>query len=189
MLPDGSGVAIAGARLTGSVRFAGGIAGGLVVLAALAAARDPYIGLPSKAIGLSETPDGNVLVRYVYCPDESLKSVQLFVGAKDDPIVGNRDDRLLWEIVAQNGEQPRPQEFVVGEVPDGFKQVVELHTTLVSGRLYGILIDSTIQVIGSAEFTLDEVRIDGILSTERYVTETEFRERGMEKCEIPQSEQ
>jgi hypothetical protein len=115
--------------------------------------------------------------------------VRLFVGARDDPVVGNRDDRLLWEIVAQKGEQPRPTEFVVGEVPDGFEQVVELRTTLVSGRLYGILIDSTIQVIGSAEFTLDEVRIDGILSTERYVTETEFRERGMEKCEVPESEQ
>jgi hypothetical protein len=158
----------------------------LAALAALAAACDPHIGLPSKAIGLSQTPDGNVLVRYVYCPDESLKSVRLFVGARDDPVVGNRDDRLLWEIVAQKGEQPRPREFVVGEVPNGFEQVVELRTTLVSGRLYGILIDSTIQVIGSAEFTLDELRIDGILSTERYVTETEFRERGMEKCDLPE---
>jgi len=189
VLPDGSRATISGARLTGSVRFAARLAGRVVVLAALAAACDPYIGLPSQAIGLSETPDGNVLVRYVYCPDESLKSVRLFVGARDDPVVGNRDDRLLWEIVAQKGEQPRPTEFVVGEVPDGFEQVVELRTTLVSGRLYGILIDSTIQVIGSAEFTLDEVRIDGILSTERYITETEFRERGMEKCEVPESEQ
>ena len=160
----------------------------LILLAALAAACDPYIGLPSQAIGLSEAPDGDVLVRCVYCPDESLKRVQLFLGAEDDPVVGDRDDRLLWEIVVRKGELPRPTEFVVGEVPDGFEQTVDLRTTLVSGRLYGILIDSTIQVIGSAEFTLDEVRADGILSTERYFTEAEFRDRGLEKCEVPEGE-
>lgn len=86
----------------------------LIVLAAITTACDPYIGLPSQAIGLSEAPDGNVLVRY--------------------------------------------------------------------------LIDSTIQVIGSAEFTLEEVRAGRILSSGQHFTEAEFRDRGMEKCEVPRSE-
>lgn len=189
MRPDGNQVSIRIARCeSGRARPGWRSAGLLVLLASLAAACDPYIGLPSQAIGLSETPDGDVVVRYVYCPDESLKRVQLFLGAEDDPVVGDRGDRLLWEILAQKGEQPRPTDFVLGEVPDGFEQTVELHTTLVSGRLYGILIDSTIQVIGSAEFTVDQVRTDRILSTERYFTEAEFRDRGAEKCDVPEAD-
>jgi hypothetical protein len=149
------------------------------VLAAITTACDPYIGLPSQAIGLSEAPDGNVLVRYVYCRDEALKRVQLFLDEEDDPVIGDRDDRLLWEIVAQKGEQPRPSDFVVGEVPDGFEQTVPLRTALVPGRPYGILIDSTIQVIGAAEFTLEEVRAGRILSSGQYFAYAEFRDRGM----------
>lgn len=162
-------------------------AGVLVVLAAITTACDPYIALPPQAIGLSEAPDGTVLVRYVYCRDEALKRVDLFVGAEDDPFVGNRDDRLVWEIVAKKGRQPRPAEFVVGEVPDAFEQTAELRTTLMPDRRYGILINSSI-FVADADFTLDEIRTDRILSSGQYFTEAEFRDRGMEKCEVPQSE-
>lgn len=166
-----------------------GLVGLLVVFTAFAAACDPYIGLPGQAIGLSEAPDGTVLVRYVYCPDEALKRVQLFLDVKNEYVVGDRDDRLLWEIVPEKGRLPRPTEFVLGEVPDGFEQTVELRTALEPGRLYGVLINSNIQVIGGAEFTLDQIRPNRILSTGQYFTEAEFRERGMEKCKIAESEQ
>jgi hypothetical protein len=157
-----------------------------VLLSVVAVSCDPYVGLGSQAIGVSRAPGGHVLLRWVPCRGEVLERVRLFLVVGDDPAVGDEDDRVLWEIVAIEGAQPTPSRILVGDTRPGFEETKPLKVPIRPGKPYVIFIDSNFaRGLDAVEFDLASLRADRIFSMDAYYTETEFRERGMEKCATP----
>jgi hypothetical protein len=157
-----------------------------VLLSAMVASCDPTIGLGSQAIGVSSAAGGQVLLRWVSCRGEVLERVQLIHVVGDDPAVGDEDDPVLWEIVANKGAQTTPARIVVGDTPPGFDEAKPLTSPIRPGRPYAILIDSNLsRGLAALEFDLGSLKADRVLSTGGYYTEREFREQGTEKCVTP----
>jgi hypothetical protein len=117
---------------------------------------------------------------------EVLERVQLIQVVGDDPAVGDEDDPVLWEIVANKGAQTTPARIVVGDTPPGFDVAKPLTSPIRPGRPYAILIDSNLsRGLAALEFDLGSLKADRVLSTGGYYTEREFREQGTEKCVTP----
>ena len=154
-----------------------------LILATLATSCDPYITLPSHAIGMFQTETGQTSTMYVYCPAESLTRVQLLLAKDQDEPPGVREGRLLWEIKARSDSGLRPATLVIGDAPPGFDTTVELLSPLLPGRRYAIFMDSTMQGIGRGVFRLDDLRPDKVFSGGRYFSRNAFPEYGSAKCD------
>lgn len=97
------------------------------VLAFVLAGWDPLE--PDAAVGVSLGEGGHVHVHVALCPGEALTRLELV--RTTDGVVGHGDDTILWAIDDESADTVgatgfRLEDFVVGVVPDGYEEAVEL---------------------------------------------------------------
>jgi hypothetical protein len=133
-------------------------------------------GLPEVRIGASVGANGEVVVHYAPCPDESIQSVELLRPRGN--VIGD-DDPVLWRIVRRSSSAQR--DFTVGTTTDGFAEAVPFSGPLPSGPLAAVV--DTNQVPGtSVEFEASLLQQERILSDDRFLELAAFEDRARETC-------
>src|SRR5438034_11623028 len=70
-------------------------------------------------LGITLGPDRSIVLHYVLCTDELVKSVTLYLNHDDDPFLGSdAGDPVLWRITSQAGASVGS--YVVGRTPADF---------------------------------------------------------------------
>lgn len=76
----------------------------------------------------------------VLCPGQSVQSVELY-NSRDDNVIGEEGDALLWKVRSRDPEGARATEFVIGNAPSGFIEEVPLTEDLSKVKEIGVLLE------------------------------------------------
>lgn len=115
-----------------------------IALGLLATSCDPYPAFANYAVGLRSTGDGDIVMDYFYCPGEMIDGVRLLQVVGRDLTIGHANDRVLWEISADEEEQSgrsRLTSIILGSRVPGYTEVTRLTEVLQVGVPYGVSVD------------------------------------------------
>lgn len=160
----------------GSRIGARGVCAGLILSLILLGACDTFGRERRTAISSSATGSG-IEVHFVACSVEVVRTVTLLEPRGQ--IIGDEDDPVLWRI-SSPGSTLRT--FVVGEVPQGFREVVALGDLPPPDRKLGIVIDTSLRSGDFATFRVEQLRGDSVLWEGKQVSLADFLEGAMKEC-------
>jgi hypothetical protein len=131
---------------------------------------EPYSG---REFGMSRAPDGSILVLYNPCASrEDTSATAIRLVRVEGRLFGDSDDEILWEAKSETAGQLR--EMTMGQLPDGFTEIVKLAPSL-EGKLGIIVFGDESDRFRGAQFTTAELRIGRYLDARgRYLTRNEF---------------
>lgn len=108
-----------------------------------------------EQFGLSPTPQGPPEIRIAGCPSYA-RSISLAVSGEEG--------RVLWELAPiKDRASNLPDRFLIGFVPEGWKEVVSLRRDLAPGVEYQITLSSGEAYAVSLDFSLEDLRPGYIL--------------------------
>lgn len=149
---------------------------GLVLALALLGACDSF-GAERRTAVSSNAAGGGIEVHFVTWPGELVRTVTLLEPR--DQIIGDEDDPVLWRISSPDSTLGT---FVVGETPQGFREVVALSDLPPPDLKLGIVIDTSLVFGDFATFRLEQLRSDSVLWEGKQASLADFLEGAMEEC-------